>query len=242
MPLQILNTEQDRQSLFQGDIIFIDDAIRSNLIALYQDRVKKAEFAIVLTQSCDLVKRSDLGNQCKAQLIHMGILSIFDEYFLDDLSKYCEKGLFEDKVLIIDEGKAQKLQNSLEKLFNNNISDHFFIPEDSGKGLANHYVVDLRDQCLISYEYFEDILGNKRCELEEIYRAKLGYMVSQLFSRIGTKDWNKQELENTIKGLINANSIILSKDKVRKARQREAELLSKYPVPEQLIPALKQLS
>ncbi len=242
MPLQILNTEQDTQSLFQGDIIFLNDVIRGNLISLYQDRVNKAEFAIILTQSCDLVKRSELGNKCKAQLIHMGLLSAFDDYFFNDLSKYCEKGLFENKVRIIDEGKAQKLQNSLEKLLNNNNNDHFFIPEDSGKGLTSHYIVDLRDQCLLSYEYFEEILRNKRCELEEIFRAKLGYMVSQLFSRIGTKDWNKKELENTIKGLINANSIILSKDKVRIARQKESELLSQYPLPEQLIPAIKQLS
>jgi len=241
MPLQILNTEPDKQSLYQGDIIFIDAAIRSNLKALCQGKIMKAEFAIVLTQSCDLVKRSEFGNKCKAQLIHMGLLSIFDEYFIENLSKYCEKGLFEDKVRIIDQGNAQKLQNSLERLFNNNINDYFFIPEDNGQGLASHYIVDIRDQCLISFDFFEDIIRNKRCELEEIYRAKLGYMISQLFSRIGTKDWNKQELENTIKVLISENSIILSKDKVRMAKQKEPELLSKYPAVEQLIPALKQL-
>jgi hypothetical protein len=242
MSIQILTTEKDTESLYQGDIIFIDDVIRENLIAYNKTKADTCDFTIILTQSCDLVKRSELGNKCKAQLLHLGFLSSFDEYFVDNLSKYCENGLFGGKISIIEQGKAQKLQNNLERLFNNNLSDLFFIPEDNGQGLSSHYVVDLRDQCLISFNYYDNLLMNKRCELEEIYRAKLGYMVSQLFSRIGTKDWDKDELNSMLKSMINEKSIILPKEKIKLVKDRESDLSSRYSSVEQLIPAIKQVN
>lgn len=242
MSIQILTTEKDIESLYQGDIIIIDDDIRENLIAHNRTKANTCRFVIILTQSCDLVKRSDFGNGCKAQLLHMGFLSSFDEYFADNLRKYCEKGLFDGRVSIIEQGKSQKLKNHLERLFNNNSSDHFLIPEDVGQGLSNHHVVDLRDQCLISSNYYDNLLMNKQCELEEIYRAKLGYMVSQLFSRIGTRDWDKDELNLMLDSLINEKAVVLSKNKIKLVKEKEADLSSRYPSVDLLVPAIKQVN
>jgi len=83
---------------------------------------------------------------------------------------------------------------------------------------------------------------NKQCELEEIYRAKLGYMVSQLFSRIGTKDWDKDELNSMLTSMINEKSIILPKEKIKLVKDRESDLSSRYPDVEQLILAIKQVN
>ena len=81
---------------------------------------------------------------------------------------------------------------------------------------------------LKSQEHYDKCLAAKKLELSDEFKAKLGWLVGNMYSRVGTADWegimNTQEKEEMLNNDLASKCIIGSKEQLK---QLKAELLKK---------------
>jgi len=198
------NTCKNEDPLRQGDIIE-----RTNpLLELFEEvhphfcNPKYLAF-LVITQSCDLVLRKD---KCEARYINLAVIRSLEEMLDTFLEKYCNKAI--DGVYL-SESKldAKKL---LWRIFNQNeqnLGIFYLHPHEEVK-LAVPSVALLRVSVSFRSQHY-DVIRKARCGcLDAEFRNKLGWLVGNIFSRIGTPDWSdheggKKQLENLVKQMLN---------------------------------------
>ena len=141
----------------------------------------------VLTQSCDLVRRK--GGLCKSRYITLAAVRKLDFVVGRAIENFADRLVLDGQVLCSNQHKMQ-LEDFLQKILNNNDTNHFFlnsVPE-----------VDFYDDCcthlhlsisIRAYEHYDVCLNAKVLELKENFRAKLGWLVGNLYSRVGTEDY-----------------------------------------------------
>jgi hypothetical protein len=96
----------------------------------------------------------------------------------------------------------------LERLFNNNALDYFYLHAEPSKGLAKSYCAFLRlPIALHANEHYDKILNSRILGLNENFQSKLSWLVGQLFSRVGTQDWEKEQLSKNTKQALRRNIV-----------------------------------
>lgn len=170
---------------------------------------------MVLTQSCDLVTR--VGTLPSSRYITIAAvrpLSLALERELDKRGTTIE--INGDSYRNVKaQGAAEQF---LEKLFNNNNTDYFFLKADPESGLDEdsccflHLSIALRSET-----HFETCLNAKAIELDGVFQSKLGWLVGNLYSRVGTPDWvpdtlPKEEFSALIKETVKSNSLWIPQD------------------------------
>lgn len=140
----------------------------------------------VLTQSCDLVRRK--GN-CKSRYITLAAVRSLDLVVKRAIEKFSDRIEFGGQMLCGDQHKMQ-LDDFLKKIFNNNDTNHFFLNSAPEFGFLDDCCTHLHLSISIrAYEHYDVCLGAKVLELKENFRAKLGWLVGNLYSRVGTEDY-----------------------------------------------------
>jgi hypothetical protein len=140
----------------------------------------------VLTQTCDLVRRE---GECKSRYITIAAVRKLDIVIQRAIEKYSDKLLFLDK-LVCSTRHKHSLTELFNKLLNNNETNHFYLKSAPDFGLDTdcctllHLSISVR-----AYQHFDVCLAAKILELNENFRAKLGWLVGNLYSRIGTEDY-----------------------------------------------------
>ncbi|MFS2214055.1 hypothetical protein ACCD08_06065 [Telluria sp. Tellsp104] len=141
----------------------------------------------VLTQSCDLVRRG--GKPCKSRYITLAAVRSLDLVVERAIANFSDKVEFKGEILCSEKFKP-KLSDVLNKLFNNNDTNHFFLNAEPEVGLLEDYCTQLHLSISIrAYEHYDVCLKAKVVELQENFRAKLGWLVGNLYSRVGTEDY-----------------------------------------------------
>ena len=183
----------DLTSLMQGDVLRrtpeIDDILKEVHPHFFSNN--KNLYFMVLTQSCDLVLRT--GNGCKSPYITIAPVRSLDEVLNRQVEVLSTPDLQSDLPVISEKGKS-KLSEFLQRLYNNNEPGYFFL--ESGETLLPHDCCAFLNLSIAikSDRHYEKALGAKVLELEPSFQAKLGWLVGQLFSRVGTEDWVKEQL------------------------------------------------
>jgi len=183
----------DENNLHQGDLIKRTPNVEKILEEVHPHYHTKPDyrFFIVLTQSCDLIKRD--GN-CGARYISIAAvrpIGLAIERFLSDL-QYDE---LEKEFGFCDEGRYNRFHDFLESLLNNNVGDYFFLREEPDVGLEGDHCAFLHLSIALKAEmHYETLLAGKILELKESFQHKLGYLVGQLYARVGTEDWTPNTL------------------------------------------------
>lgn len=189
---------EDEADLHQGDVL----ARTPELVALldryhthYAHKPDNSHF-IVLTQSCDLARRG--GAACKAPYISLAPVRPLS-HILDKLIAASAAPGIDAEIAVCTERKRNKLYQFLERLLNNNETSYFYlrpVPEadfrEPGCGILG-LPISLRAQ-----EHYATMLAARLFGLDDTFQAKLGWLVGQLFSRVGTKDWPQKELKREI--------------------------------------------
>jgi hypothetical protein len=99
---------------------------------------------------------------------------------------------------IIGEKGKSKLSEFLQRLYNNNEPGYFFL-ESSGTTLPYDCCAFLNLSIAIKSDlHYKECLSAKILELDASFQAKLGWLVGQLFSRVGTEDWIKEQLTSKV--------------------------------------------
>ncbi len=215
------NKDVDKSCLKQGDILNKTDEIKKLLKEVHPHYLKPDyKYLIVLTQSCDLVER-DKG-KCKARYTTLAAVRPLDLLIEREIFKY-KFSSFEKKANICDVKWKKILHEFLERLFNNNEIEYFYLNEDSGLNFPENCVAFLRLSIAIKSSIHIDICKKaKILELEDTFKAKLGWLVGMMYSRVGTKDWyekiQKEEFDKKIDKILTTNTMWLRNPVIRKIK------------------------
>lgn len=177
----------DKNALKQGDVLKKTPALNKVLME-YHSYFSKDQYThfLVLTQTCDLVPRK---GEYKARYITIAAVRPLKDA-IDKQLIGLQTAQVKDGDLFYSDSNRQRLIEFLRKLHNNNDSDHFFLKAAPEHGLTNDSCAFLQLSVPIkTTEHYKTCSEAKCLELKDGFRAKLGFLVGDLYSRVGTEDY-----------------------------------------------------
>lgn len=181
--------EPDMENLCQGDVLEITEELSMVLKNVHPYFLNEQyKFFMVLSQSCDLVRRN--GKSCKTPYITLAAVRSYSD-FLERMflkGKYAEKV---DELLIMDEKNKERAYQLIERVYNNTEPEYFFLYKEDALEFSESMVAYLKVSiALKSNEHYDKCLNAKKIELTDEFKAKLGWLVGNMYSRVGTADWD----------------------------------------------------
>lgn len=192
--------------LQQGDILDKSPAILSALgKAFPEDLLEKTYAFIVLTQSCDLVRRNK--KSCKAKYISLATISPLEDNLIMLLDDACEKACLDPDMSISglyiskDRNKAHQL---IERILNQTEEDRalFYLPPYLDAGIAVHSIANLQVNFALKLDNYDSLIKNLKGRLSNVYQNRLGWLVGNLFSRVAIPDFDQEEKKTIIRELL----------------------------------------
>jgi hypothetical protein len=184
------NVESD---LEQGDILLPSEYLINQVLAKYHPYYSSHpdnQLYIVLTQSCDLVRRA---GECKTPYITLApvrpLRVIIEREFHHQL-----RNLKPDSQPYGPTRVRELFSDFLYKLFNNNDPHYFFLKEQQDMNIAEDMCAMTALSITIKNEHYSECLKARVLQLDDLFQAKLGWLVGQKYSRVGTPDWDPDEL------------------------------------------------
>lgn len=179
------STEINLNVLNQGDLIQLTNDIKG-LIESNEIKINpKAKYLIILTHTCDIVHD-------KSKYITFTPV-IFLEDFIQELIEESMKKEIERKGQVLSIKKKLTICDKILRLANNNLSEYFFLIMNTGREINNHLVALLKESFSINSKSIDhSILKDKDAkvaELNENFRAKLGWLIGDMYARVATKDY-----------------------------------------------------
>lgn len=188
--------------LEQGDILEPTTRLRSILRGVHPHFCDPKYLGfMVLTQTCDLVRRTQ-GGSCTSRYVTIATIRSLSDCLEGLLGRVCKQ--LDDG--IYDRDSKLDAKRFLQRLVNQNEQKRglfYLYPDAEAIGIADHAVVTLQVSiALRAKEHYSDLVGARRGGLEPPFQTKLGWLVGNLFSRVATPDWSRKELEKLIKKLL----------------------------------------
>ncbi len=196
------------EDLQQGDILATTAELREIFSDVHKHFLDPKYLAfMVLTQSCDLVRRKN--GECKSPYITLACIRSLDDVLLGLLDQVCSSignGAYRKET----KGNAKDL---LRRVLNQNEQalGLFYLHTDADVGIASPSVVLLRVTISVRRQHYQTIVKARKGTLEVEFGSKLGWLVGNLYSRIGTPDWGDRpdgdkKAMQIIDGHLKANS------------------------------------
>jgi hypothetical protein len=180
--------------LQQGDILRRTGDLKAQLDEIHRYYGSHAEYEhlMVLTQSCDLVRRD--GAKCKSPYISVAAvrpLQTLLERRLDTM----RRSDTERAGAFASETTHKLMLQFTERLLNNNEAGYFFLREDPGFGIGDEARVAFLTLsiALKSEQHYQRCLDVRIGGLREEFQAKLGWLVGNIYARPATRDWVPDE-------------------------------------------------
>lgn len=204
--------------LEQGDILkktnYLVDEVLTKYHPYYATN-KDNEFFIVLTQSCDLVKREGV---CKTPYITLA--PIRPLRVIVEREFHCQLSNLKPKAQAFGSNRLKdSYEDFLRKLFNNNDSKYFFIREQQDKLIAEDMCAVTTLSISIKIEHYDECMKARILQLDDTFQAKLGWLVGQQYSRVGTPDWPEEELSQKIGEAISKTAVWVKDEIVERVQK-----------------------
>ena len=210
--------DADMKSLCQGDVLNITEELAEVLRNVHPYFLNgQYRYFMVLSQSCDLVRRD--GKNCKTPYITLAAIRSYDSF----VEKTLVKEKFAENVsglLLMDEKKKEKAYQLIERIYNNTEPEYFFLYKEDALDFPESMITYLKVSiALKSQEHYDKCLAAKKMELSDEFKAKLGWLVGNMYSRVGTADWEgimtAQERKEMLNNDRESKCIIGSKDQLK---------------------------
>lgn len=215
--------QQQSKFLEQGDVL----KKTGDLVALlekyhphYAQHPENRFFAI-LTQSCDLVVRDGTCNARYVTLAPVRSLAhVVEKEFRQQLtSKEGAPAYGSFRV------KAD-VERFLARLFNNNESAYFFFDSEALAGITEPMCALLELPIALKIEHASIFNAAKIIGINDAFQAKLGWLLGQLYSRVGTQDYPEIELDEKVERVVDELAVWLEVDAIKPLTEKIDEYLA----------------
>lgn len=190
MPTHWTYTEVgETDDLEQGDILKPTNQLKEIFSDVHHHFLDDKYVAfLVATQSCDLVLR---GGKPKAPYINISVIRPLDAVIhklISQVSEPVRAGGY-------PKSAKRRAKDLLNKVFNQNEQavGVFFLHGDADSGIAEPSVAMLRVTVALRNEHYLALRQARAGRLNEEFRAKLGWLLGNLYSRPATRDWSERE-------------------------------------------------
>jgi hypothetical protein len=203
-----------QNELMQGDVLKRTPALDALLKEVHPHFYQhpKNTFFIVLTQSCDLVPRPPL-NACKAPYITIAPVRTLDlviERYIAQQSAIEVKA----ELPVLSAKARNKASDFLQRLLNNNEPGYFYL-DSADTELGADCAAFLNLSIAIKSDFhFGTCIDAKFLQLTDTFQAKLGWLVGQMFSRVGTPDWDSAQLSRKVAAAVRDAAIWVEDAKI----------------------------
>jgi hypothetical protein len=223
--------EMDAASLQQGDVLKRTLGIDAILEAVHPHYQKPDYgFFIVLTQSCDLIRRQGASSSRYITIAAVRPLGLAVDRYAASL-QYDD---VEARLGFCSDDRKEKLRQFVERLLNNNEENYFYLRAEPSQGLDEDSCAFLQLSIALKAElHYDTLLAAKILQLVDSFQHKLGYLVGSSYSRVGTEDWvprwaTPDDFNETVQRIAEGASVIwiekpLYKQVLRRVKELEPE-------------------
>lgn len=208
------------EDLQQGDILSPTSELKQ-VIERYHPYYAHAKFAgyLVATQSCDLVRRKDgIG----AEYISLCAIKPFAGVLDREIKKYQSPVMMAAEA--IGSRSRDRVLMFIERLLNNNHPEYFYLHEDPINGVPERSCAYLRLAISVRAEHYDTCLSSRNISLDHGFQSKLGWLIGNLYSRVGTEDWTPKtktdvEWRKLLSKILEENIAIIDDKKAEAAKK-----------------------
>jgi len=186
------------EDLKQGDILGTTAELRSAVAEVHPWFADEKYLGfVVLTQSCDLVQRPE----CRASHIALSPIRDLGSYLETLLGRECAKPIARMVFPRDRKGKAREL---LARVLNQNerAATLFYLHPDEEVGIVAPSVATLRVSFALRAQHYDTLKNARVGRLCKEFADKLGWLLGHSYSRIGTTDWPKRDLDKLVRDLL----------------------------------------
>lgn len=176
------------QSLKQGDIIERSEQV----VRIFSSPAEARQWlaVLVLTQSCDLVRRR--GGRFRSDVVTLCPIVPL-EMLLDEWAQRLCRPIRNGSRILREEDRTA-LQQLLDRVMDQNEPGLFYLHKEDAVGIGVPGVALLRQAMVVAAEEAHDLLvANRSGRLTEEFRAKLGWLVANIYGRAATRDWDDDD-------------------------------------------------
>jgi hypothetical protein len=197
MPAHYVYKDPDKTTLCQGDVLGKTEPLVAHLAQYhpYYSNHVDYKYFMVLTQSCDLVRRD--GKPPTSPYIALAAVRPVEEALRREAAK--SQTPWQREVRVIGTKAQARLAMFLESLLDNNKEGYFYLHQDVGLGIAQNCCAFLQLSVALKAEHYDLCLAAKIAELTEPFQAKLGYLVGHMYNRVGTAEWDDNCPDNPVR-------------------------------------------
>ena len=209
--------------LEQGDILQPTEYLTKNVLDEYHPYYSKHpdnKLYIVLTQSCDLVRRS---GECKSDYITLAPVRPLSVIIKREFSQHLLNNSDPNAQPYGSNRVRGSFEDFLRKLFNNNDPHYFFIRKQEDMHIAQDMCAITSLSISIKSEHYSECLKARILQLEDVFQAKLGWLVGQKYSRVGTPDWDESQLNKEVEQVLSGEAVWIDDDQISKVNKAVRE-------------------
>jgi hypothetical protein len=215
--------------LAQGDLLGRTPELTSLLETIHRHYAQeKYTHFLVLTQTCDLVRHEKYP---KAHVINLAVVRPV-EYIIDKVIDRHRQDAFSKAAHVCQEEARELVTDFIEKLLNNNHTNYFYLHRDPDRDMQVNLCALLRQSFpILARQNYDICLKARELSLSEGFRAKLGWTVGNIYSRVGTQDWvpdhiDEEDFEILVNKLATNTNTFVPNDRLSLARKRAGRDLS----------------
>jgi hypothetical protein len=229
--------------LEQGDLLSPDSELRALLEQYhpYYAQHKENKLYAVLTQSCDLVRREDGYKAHYISIAPVRPLRVIIRYEFERKFVYPDDGAPFGAMTLKGE-----IERFLERLLNNNEASHFYYRAAPQSALVEPMCAMLALPISLKVEHYDAILRTRILGVESVFQAKLGWLLGQMYSRVGTPELEPSQLRTEIGDITNSLAVWFENEDFKQFVQLLDDYKAENPgkridgdVSKQLIPSIK---
>lgn len=203
-----------RNELMQGDVLKRTPALDALLKEVHPHYFQhpKNLFFMVLTQSCDLVPRG-ASKACKAPYIAIAPVRSLD-LLIERYVAQQSAAEVRAELPVLSAKSRNRISDFLHRLFNNNETGYFYL-DSVDTELPGDCAAFLNLSIAVKSElHFATCVDAKILQLTDTFQAKLGWLVGQMFSRVGTPDWEVEALNRKVRAVVSDAAIWVEDGKI----------------------------
>ncbi len=211
--------DPDIEQLRQGDILKRDQKLVCLLRKHHRHYAERDDYKyfLVLTQSCDLVRRDPKKLYPYVTIAAVRPLAVA---IRREAKKHQE--CWEKEKGVLGTKARNKIANFTSSLLDNNVRNYFYLHEDLSLGISGRNCAFLALSVAIKIEHYDICLKAKIAQLKEPFSLKLGWLVGDMYSRVGTKDWDSYlgpgQVEKETNSILNELFIIIPQEKIEQGK------------------------